>query len=196
MTQALLLRQPLVSVFLTNKNNTVLRNILMLFAGTMFLAVSARLSINLLPVPITLQSFAVLFISMTCGWRIGVAVVTCYLFEGALGLPVFAPGPLGLAALLGPTGGYLFGFFPAALASGFLVERGWGKHHFTSFFAAFIGTVIIYAYGIFWLSKSTGIEQSIIIGCKPFLLGDTLKVMVLTVLIPFFWRSKRQISAF
>ena len=95
-----------------------MRNVVLVLAGTAILAISAKINVPMLPVPMTMQTFAVLLIAMAYGWRLGAATIIAYLAEGALGLPVFAGGG-GLAYMAGPTGGYLFGFVLSALIVGF-----------------------------------------------------------------------------
>ena len=96
----------------------------------------------------TLQPLAVLMIAMLCGRNISVAAVSLYLFQGMVGIPVFAYGG-GLPYLLGPTGGFLFGFLFASMIIGELADRGWGKQNFKSVFAMLIGLMVIYVFGIF-----------------------------------------------
>lgn len=190
MSGVLSLSRDLDNVLLTKSNKSVLKQLLITVVASLAIAISAKTAIILQPVPITLQTFAVLAITMIFGWRIGVSAVALYLLEGALGLPVFAPSNPSMAAFFGPTGGYLFGFLPAALVTGLLVEKGWATHRVTVALAAVIGMAIIYLCGLLWLSNFVSFPLAISTGLKPFLLADALKVVALTILIPLFWRSK------
>ena len=121
------------------------RAVVLIAMGTMLLTLSAKVNLPLPYVPMTLQTLAVLVIGATYGWRLGGATVTVYLAEGASGLPVFA-GPVGgLAPLVGPTAGYLVGFVVAALATGWLSERGWDRSVPLLFLAMGLGHIIILA---------------------------------------------------
>ena len=93
--------------------------------GSAALAVSAQLSIPMVPVPMTMQTYVVIMLGALCGWRLAALTVLAYLLEGAAGLPVFSDGHAGFAWLMGRTGGYLFGYLAAAAFIGFLADRGW-----------------------------------------------------------------------
>lgn len=157
--------------------------------GTLLLAVSAQLKIPLYPVPITGQTLVVLLIGMTYGPRLGGITLAAYLFEGALGLPVFAGGAAGVAVLMGPTGGYLFGFFLACVAMGYLAERGMGRTVVSTVAAMVIGNCVIYICGALWLSSFIGFGQAIATGVLPFLYGDSLKLVIAAGLMPLAWRA-------
>ena len=111
--------------------------------GSLLLAVSAQFKISLYPVPVTGQTLVVLLIGMTYGPRLGGITMAAYLFEGAIGLPVFAGGASGMAVLFGPTGGYLFGFLLAAVAMGYLAERGMGRSVVSTVIAMVIGNMAV-----------------------------------------------------
>jgi biotin transport system substrate-specific component len=151
------------------------------------LILSAKIKVDLYPVPMTLQPLAVLMIAMLCGRNIAVASVSLYLFQGILGLPVFAYGG-GLMYLMGPTGGFLFGFLIASLIVGELADRGWGQFLFKSIFAMLIGMFVIYFCGIAQLSTIKGFDFAIINGLKPFIIGDFYKVILAALLLPQVWK--------
>ena len=151
------------------------------------LILSAKIKVDLYPVPMTLQPLAVLMIAMLCGRNIAVASVSFYLFQGIIGLPVFAYGG-GLMYLMGPTGGFLFGFLIASLIVGELADRGWGRFLFKSIFAMLIGMFIIYFFGITQLSTIKGFDFAIINGLKPFIIGDFYKVLLGALLLPQIWK--------
>ena len=157
--------------------------------GSLLLAVSAQFKIPLYPVPITGQTLVVLLIGMTFGARLGGITMAAYLFEGALGLPVFAGGASGIATLMGPTGGYLFGFLLASVAMGYLAERGMGRTAVSTVAAMIIGNCVIYVCGALWLANFIGFGQAIAAGVLPFLYGDILKLIIAAVLMPLAWRA-------
>ena len=157
--------------------------------GSLLLAVSAQFKIPLYPVPVTGQTLVVLLIGMTYGPRLGGITIAAYLFEGALGLPVFAGGAAGAAVLMGPTAGYLFGFLLAAIAMGYLAERGMGRTVVSTIAAMVIGNCVIYLCGALWLANFIGFAQAIAAGVLPFLYGDALKLVVAAGLMPWAWRA-------
>ena len=157
--------------------------------GSLLLAVSAQFKIPLYPVPVTGQTLVVLLIGMTYGPRLGGITIAAYLFEGAIGLPVFAGGAAGVAVLMGPTAGYLFGFLLAATAMGYLAERGIGRTVVSTIAAMVIGNCVIYLCGALWLANFIGFGQAIAAGVLPFLYGDALKLVVAAGLMPWAWRA-------
>ena len=162
--------------------------------GSLLLAVSAQFKIPLYPVPVTGQTLVVLLIGMTYGPRLGGVTIAAYLFEGALGLPVFAGGAAGVAVLMGPTAGYLFGFLLAATAMGYLAERGTGRTVVSTIAAMVIGNCVIYLCGALWLANFIGFAQAIAAGVLPFLYGDALKLVVAAGLMPWAWRAVKSVK--
>ena len=154
---------------------------------SLLLVLSAKIKVDLYPVPMTLQPLAILMIAMLCGRNIAVATVSFYLFQGMIGLPVFAYGG-GLPYLMGPTGGFLFGFLMASLIVGELADRGWGKVLFKSVFAMLLGMLTIYLFGIIQLTIINGFKFAILAGMQPFILGDFYKIMLASVLLPQIWK--------
>ncbi len=169
----------------------LLRSVVLAFAGTLVLTASARLQVPFYPVPITLQTFFVLVIGMAYGWRLGAATVLLYLAQGALGLPVFAGTPekgIGLAYMMGGTGGYLAGFVLAAALCGWLAEHGWDRRPLTAAAAMTLGTLAIYLPGLTWLGVLFGWDKPILAwGLYPFLPGDLFKIAVGTATLPAAW---------
>ena len=144
----------------------------------MILTVSAKMHVPLWPVPITMQTFAVLVIGATYGARLGALTVLLYLAEGALGLPVFSGTPekgIGVAYMVGPAGGYLLGFLIAVAAVGWCANRGHFRTLAGSTLAVGLGIVAVYVPGVIWLSALIGIEKAIQLGILSFLPGDLLK---------------------
>jgi len=162
----------------------------LIVAGCLLIALAAQLQVLLpfSPVPVTGQTFAVLFLGALYGSRRGPATVVAYLMLGAMGLPVFAGGLAGLARFVGPTAGYLLGFVVAAFAVGSLSERGWDRKPWTSAASMIIGNGIIYALGVAWLWRFVGWEAVLNAGVVPFLPGDALKIALATILLPSGWR--------
>jgi biotin transport system substrate-specific component len=165
-----------------------LHQALLVVAGTLLLALSAKVQVPFWPVPMTMQTFVVLLIGASCGARLAGATLALYLAEGAVGLPVFAAGS-GLAYMAGPTGGYLAGFLVAALVVGWLADRGFGRTISTTLAAFLIGEVIIFALGVGWLATLIGPEKAIAAGLVPFLPAEALKVALACALLPFAWRA-------
>ena len=145
-------------------------------AGTLLLAISAKVEIPFWPVPFTMQTFVVLALGMVYGPALGAATVLAYIGQGLMGLPVFAAGG-GPAYLAGPTGGYLLGMVPAAWIAGHLAMQGWVRHPLAAIMAAALGNMAVYVIGVAWLSVLLGsLEQAVIAGVLPFLPGAALKV--------------------
>ena len=158
--------------------------------GSLLLWVSAKIQVPFYPVPLTLQSLAVLGLAAAYGWRLGVATILLYLAEGALNLPVFAGTPekgLGIAYMVGPTGGYLLGFVLAAALVGWLAQKGADRNAFRMFGAMLLGAILIYLPGIPWLATFVGFEKAVILGFTPFILGDLLKAAHAAMLFPAAW---------
>ena len=168
-----------------------LRNAVLAIAGTVLLTISAKIQVPFWPVPMTMQTFAVLVIAMAFGPRLGVATIALYLAEGAFGLPVFAGTPvkgIGLAYMTGPTGGYLVGFVVAAFTVGMLARRGWDRNLFSGVAAMSIGTGLIFACGYAWLSVLIGPSAAFQAGVLPFLPGAALKIALAAALLSASWR--------
>jgi biotin transport system substrate-specific component len=161
----------------------------LIVGGSLFIALCSQFAVHIGPVPITGQTLAVLLTGMLLGSRRGTLSVLTYLAEGFVGLPVFSPGgPMGLARLMGPTGGYLVGFAAAAYVVGRLAEQGWDRKATTTFAAMLIGNGVIYAFGLSWLALLVGVDRALPLGLYPFVAGDILKAALATTLLPTGWR--------
>ena len=160
---------------------------LLALAGTIILAVSAKVQIPFWPVPMTMQTFVVLVLGIVYGARLGAVTVGLYLIEGAVGLPVFATGS-GLAYIVGPTGGYLIGFLFASYVIGMLANRGWDRSMIKTLGSMLIGTVIIFIMGIAWLSTFIGFEKAVAAGLTPFILSEGLKILLAVIIVPLLWK--------
>lgn len=160
-----------------------------IICGSLILGLSAQVKVYLpiSPVPITGQTFAVLMLAALLGSRRGVLAIFAYLAEGALGLPVFAGG-IGLAALIGPTGGYLVGFIAVAYLVGRLAEMGWDRRVSTTIAAMLAGEVVLYTFGVCWLAIMTNIRTALTVGLYPFIVGDILKVILAAAVLPAGWK--------
>ena len=169
-----------------------LTNFVTVVICSLLLILSAKIKVDLYPVPMTLQPLAVLMIAMLCGRNISVAAVSLYLFQGMIGIPVFAYGG-GLPYLLGPTGGFLFGFLFASIIIGELADRGWGKFLVKSIVAMLIGLIVIYVCGIIQLSLLKGFDFALINGLKPFILGDLYKLILAAFLLPQIWKLVKKV---
>lgn len=140
-------------------------------------AAGAYLSIPIGPVPIVLQNLFILLSGLLLGSRWGPASVAVYLLAGACGLPVFSGGMGGIGRLVGPTGGYLFGYLPAVYLIGKISEKG-GERVFVDVVAMVCGSAVIYACGVIWLQVLTGMTpaKTLVVGMYPFIPGDLLKI--------------------
>jgi biotin transport system substrate-specific component len=170
--------------------DTTIRRGMAVLGCSLLVALSAQLAIPLpfTPVPITVQTLSVLVSGAVLGARLGALAMLLYLGYGALGWPVFAGGRAGVEHLLGPTGGYLWGFVFAAFVTGALAERGWDRRWVTALGAMGIGQVVIYVLGIIGLLRFVPADRVLALGVWPFLLGDLLKVVIAAGLLPLTWR--------
>ena len=161
----------------------ILKYILIAFIGSILLTISAKVKIPFYPVPMTMQTFVVLFLGVSFGYKIGLATVGLYLFEGIIGLPVFSNSPekgIGLVYFTGPTMGYLVGFLGATFLAGYLNFK---TNIISIFFKLILSVSIIYILGILWLGNLIGWDKPIIqLGASPFLLAELFKILILTLL--------------
>jgi biotin transport system substrate-specific component len=135
------------------------------------------------PVPLATQENVIFLLAFALGWKRASLAVLGFLFQGAMGLPVFAGGQAGFAILLGPTGGYLFGYLAAALAIGFIAERMREKTSMKAFLAMALGNFLVFLFGAAYLATFLGFEKAIVLGVVPFVLGDLLKLVAATRLL-------------
>ncbi len=168
-----------------------LRAVVLALIGSAVLWASAKIQVPFYPVPMTLQTLAVLGLGMAYGWRLAFATLLLYLAQGAFGLPVFAGTPekgIGLAYIMGPTGGYLLGFLLAATLCGWLAERGWDRNVATTALAMLLGNIVIYVPGLLWLGALVGWDKPVLAwGLTPFLLGDATKLVLAALILPGLW---------
>lgn len=177
--------------------DSLLRSSLLVLAGTLILAVSAQIAIPIpfSPVPMTLQPLALLLIGAAFGPMRAALTATVYLLEGAAGLPIFAQGHGGVAALIGPTAGYLFAFPLAAAIAGWAAERGWTKRPLSTVPGMALALAVIHAGGWSWLAGAMGLGAStaFAVGVAPFLAVDAIKVVLAAALLP---AAERIVSRF
>jgi biotin transport system substrate-specific component len=175
----------------------LLHNVLLVLLFSVLIALSAYASIPLpfTPVPLTLQTLTVLLTGAVLGSRLGGVTLLAYLAQGLAGLPVLAGGlnawspssiP-GVPVIMGPTAGYLVGFVIAAALVGFLAERGWDRRLWATFAAMVLGNLVIYAFGVGWLSSFLGLTNAIAAGMVPFLIGDVFKIILAMIALPGGW---------
>jgi biotin transport system substrate-specific component len=145
-------------------------------AGTLILALASQIAVPMVPVPITMQTFAITMIGALYGWRLGAVTVLAWLGEAAIGFPVLAGGAGGIAPFMGPTAGYLASFPIIAALVGWLAERGWsGNRVVRSFLAHLSANILCLAIGGAWLATLIGAEKGWLLGVAPFVLGAVLK---------------------
>jgi biotin transporter BioY len=180
----------------SEKSSAVIYDVALVLGGSFIIALSAQLKILLpfSPIPVTAQTFAVLMIGALLGAKRGGLAALAYIIQGALGLPVFALGG-GAAVLLGPTGGYLIGFIPAAYVTGFLAQKGWDRRIGTTILAMIFGNIVIYTFGLLWMSRLMGISKSVLsVGLYPFIVGDLVKIVLAAAILPAGWKLLKYVG--
>ena len=167
----------------TISDSKILRFIVTTFIGTIFLTISAKIKIPFYPVPMTMQTFVVLFLGVSLGYKIGLASVGLYLLEGIVGFPVFSNSPekgVGLIYFTGPTMGYLIGFLASTFITGYM---NYQTNLITIFLKLIISVSVIYVLGILWLGILIGWDKPLLeLGVYPVLLAELLKISILTIL--------------
>ena len=166
-----------------NLQSKVIKSLLIIVLGSVALTISAKIKIPFYPVPMTMQTFVVMFLGLSFGYKIGLATVSLYLFEGIIGLPVFSNSPergIGLVYFTGPTMGYLIGFLLASYLASFVNSK---DNLFKIFIKLIIAVSTIYLLGIIWLGTLIGWEKPIYsLGVAPFLLAELFKILLLTLI--------------
>ena len=184
-----------------SQNYRILKYILIVFLGSILLAISSKIKIPFYPVPMTMQTFVVLFLGISFGYKIGLATVSLYLIEGIVGLPVFSNSPekgVGIIYFTGPTMGYLIGFLPAVFLTGYLKLDDWTKKDnrnleffFINLLKLLISVSVIYLLGLLWLSNLIGFEKAIVFGFKPFWIAELFKILLLAFLTPLVLKLRK-----
>ena len=165
------------------QNNKLIKNAIIVFLGTILLTISAKVKIPFYPVPMTMQTFVVIFLGMCLGYKLGLATVALYLFEGIVGIPVFSNSPekgVGMIYFTGPTMGYLLGFIIAVYEAG---KFNFKKNYLLNFIKIFFSVLPIYVLGLIWLGILIGWDKPIFdLGAKPFLLAELFKILLLVII--------------
>ena len=168
----------------TISNNKLIKIFLISILGSILLTISAKIKIPFYPVPMTMQTFVVLFLGISFGYKVGVITIILYLLEGISGLPVFSNSPekgIGIAYFVGPTMGYLIGFIFACFLAGYFK---YSSNYLVNFLKILISTSIIYVFGVIWLGTLIGWDKPILhLGVLPFLLAELFKILLLTLLV-------------
>ena len=166
------------------KQTKLIKYLFIALLGSILLAISSKIKIPFYPVPMTMQTFVVLCIGVAFGWKLGLATISLYLFEGILGLPVFSGTPekgIGIVYFIGPTMGYLVGFIIAVYFAG---RFNYDDSLFKTFFKLTFATSFIYLFGMVWLGSLIGWDKPIFkLGAQPFLLAELFKILIATFAI-------------
>ena len=177
-----------------NSQARIIKLILVIFFSSIILAISAKIKIPFYPVPMTMQTFIVMFIGISLGYKIGLAAITLYLVEGIIGLPVFSNSPergVGLVYFLGPTMGYLIGFLSACFIASLIKEK---DNYFVIFLKLIFSASTIYILGILWLGSLLGWDKPIIaLGVTPFLYAEIFKIALLTIIAKKIFKIRKLI---
>ena len=167
------------------KETSIVKNLFIAILGSILLAISAKIKIPFYPVPMTMQTFVVLLLGISLGWKLGLFTVVLYLVEGIAGLPVFAGTPekgMGIVYFTGPTMGYLIGFLAAVYLTGFFT---FDNNFFKNFSKLLFSVSFIYILGLIWLGSLIGWDKPVFkLGAQPFLLAELFKISLLALLIP------------
>jgi biotin transport system substrate-specific component len=167
------------------KETSIVKNLFIAILGSILLAISAKIKIPFYPVPMTMQTFVVLLLGISLGWKLGLFTVVLYLVEGLAGLPVFAGTPekgMGIVYFTGPTMGYLIGFLAAVYLTGFFT---FDNNFFKNFAKLLFSVSFIYLLGLIWLGSLIGWDKPVFkLGAQPFLLAELFKILLLALLIP------------
>ena len=196
-------RDTLLTVTLGDQ--TLLRRALLVVAGSLFIALAAQIAVPMWPVPVTLQTLAISLVGFAYGSRLGAVTVLAYLAQGFVGLPVFTPSTLpGLAALIGPTGGFLIGFVGLAWLAGFAAERGLARGVLGTALAAIAASALLYVPGVLWpmaVASAAGVDAGWAgqgLGfyaahfVVPFLIGDVIKAVIAALVVSGAWAALRR----
>ena len=166
-----------------NSQSKIIKSLLVIILGSMALTISAKVKIPFYPVPMTMQTFVVMFMGLSFGYKIGLATISLYLFEGIVGLPVFSNSPergTGLVYFTGPTMGYLIGFLSACYLASFVNSK---DNLLKIFIKLIIAVSTIYLLGVIWLGTLIGWEKPIYsLGVAPFLLAELFKILLLSLI--------------
>tara|TARA_B100000886_G_scaffold17275_1_gene11063 strand:+ start:1262 stop:1813 length:552 start_codon:yes stop_codon:yes gene_type:complete len=174
------------------KNSKLIKYTFIALLGSILLAISSKVKIPFYPVPMTMQTLVVIVIGIAFGWKLGLATISLYLFEGILGMPVFSGTPekgIGLIYFTGPTMGYLIGFLVAVFLAGKFV---YDNNLIKNFLKILLATSFIYLFGIIWLGSLIGWDKPIFkLGAQPFLLAELFKVLIATFAVKLILKIRK-----
>ena len=160
-----------------------IKSLIVIFLGSVILAISSKIKIPFYPVPMTMQTFVVLFLGISFGYKIALATISLYLLEGIVGLPVFSNSPergIGLAYFTGPTMGYLIGFLSASFLASYIKSN---DNYLLIFYKLILSVSTIYIFGVLWLGTLIGWDKPVFdLGVIPFLYAEIFKICLLTTL--------------
>ena len=166
-----------------SNQSKLIKYFLIVILGSLALTISAKIKIPFYPVPMTMQTFVVLFLGLSFGYKISIATISLYLLEGIFGLPVFSNSPergIGLAYFTGPTMGYLIGFLTASYLASYVNSK---DNMFNIFLKLTLAVSTIYLFGILWLGTLIGWDKPLFnLGAQPFLLAEVFKLLLLTLI--------------
>lgn len=182
-----------------------LKKVALVLLGALFIAAAAKITVPMWPVPVSLQTLAILLVGFAMGSRMGAATVIVYLAQGAMGLPVFTPTTLpGVAGLMGPTGGFLVGFVGLAWLAGYAAEKGLARGVLSSAIVALVASALLYVPGILWpmaVAGAAGLDAGWVARdaafywgafVAPFLIGDALKAVIAALVVTGAWSALKR----
>ncbi len=171
-----------------------LTQVLLVVGGTIFIAISAQIAVPMYPVPMTLQTLAILIVGLVYGARLGTLTLVAYLVEGAAGLPVFANGNGGLPYMMGPTGGFLIGFVFMAFLAGYAADRGMTAGIISTSTVTLVISALLYIPGLLWPALAIGKEPDVLWlhWMSPFLAGDAVKAVLAALVVTGGWAAVRR----
>ncbi len=179
--------QPVFIDVILPKIDSRVKNIALVLSFAVITALCSKLSLEIGPIPITMQTFAVVLAGVLLGSKRGALSQTVYLVGGLVGIPWFSRGG-GLIYILSPTFGFIVGFIVAAYIIGRLAEKGWDRKIGTAMLAMLAGNVFLYFFGLLWLARFVGIEAVLVVGLYPFIVGDLLKILLAGLALPLGWK--------
>lgn len=176
---------------------SIATDVVLVTAGAALTAVASQLYIPIQPVPITLQTLAVILVGSTLGATRGALSMVLYLAVGMLGMPVFSEGASGTSVVFGATGGYIVGFIFAAALTGWLAQRDWDKKFLGAAVSMAAGTIMTFAVGLPWLAVSFNatLAETLEWGLYPFIIGGIVKSAIAAGLLPVTWKLANRIAA-
>ena len=171
--------------------NSVLRGLALVLGGSALIAVAAQVSIPMFPVPMTLQTLAILAVGLTLGARLGAMALLAYLAEGAAGLPVFANGGAGVAYMMGPTAGFLVGFVMMGFVAGYASDKGLTRSFIGAGIVALIASALLYVPGLAYPAAAMGKTFPELFSgwMLPFVIGDAVKAVLAALIVTGGWAA-------